>query len=462
MNEGVYRSPKWLRKFLDYEIHTGEDIKGKVSKREIRQKAAAEEKARIEREKAEADRIKREWNNRWDNMSKEDFKDFYKEEFPSEVKYQYDNYIYSSDLEKIRSKWQNNPEIWTRFDKWIKKKREAEAKQEEIKRDLENLYNSIIRDFYSSPYRDKIRTETHKGTIKVYYTFEDGRSFEMWENELTYGNTVYTLGLIHRNKFITLINKIIGDMKNRPGGSKSHNTNSNKGSHNTGSNRGTKANKYSNHPKGALYQTLKDTIEQRELQLKKMSKNDPERVSLQNELDTAKRKLDALKDKYKFENFKHLSSFNLYNESYQDKEISLGSPSVGFGITYGELDEVLYEITDEFPELDYQVDNSLQSSILDTNPSYETDKNSFVVTFYNKQSEFPVDLRVLHYVEPKIFNLVGHVNDKLGMYGLEVYFNDFGENDAYYELLITKKGNKPKLNRQRYIIDDNGEIQYKQ
>ncbi len=33
MNEGVYRSPKWLRKFIDYELHTGEDIKGKVSKK---------------------------------------------------------------------------------------------------------------------------------------------------------------------------------------------------------------------------------------------------------------------------------------------------------------------------------------------------------------------------------------------------------------------------------------------
>lgn len=47
------------------------------------------------------------------------------------------------------------------------------------------------------------------------------------------------------------------------------------------------------------------------------------------------------------------------------------------------------------------------------------------------------------------------------MYGLEVYFQDFGETDAYYEIVITKKGNKPPVNPHRYIIDENGDLQYK-
>ena len=33
LNEGVYRSPKWLRKFMDFEVSTGDDIKGKKSKK---------------------------------------------------------------------------------------------------------------------------------------------------------------------------------------------------------------------------------------------------------------------------------------------------------------------------------------------------------------------------------------------------------------------------------------------
>ena len=138
-----------------------------------------------------------------------------------------------------------------------------------------------------------------------------------------------------------------------------------------------------------------------------------------------------------------------------DSEIEFGNPSVGFGIKYYELDEILYEITDEFQELDYSLDNSSQSAIIQKDP------NSFAITFYNKTIDFPSQLPPLYYLEPKIWNLIGHINDKLGMYGLEVYFSDYGENDAYYELVITKKGNEPPVNPQRYFIDEEGEIHYK-
>lgn len=43
-NEAIYRSPKWLRNFLDYEVATGKDIKGEPSKRT---------KERMARDKAE-------------------------------------------------------------------------------------------------------------------------------------------------------------------------------------------------------------------------------------------------------------------------------------------------------------------------------------------------------------------------------------------------------------------------
>lgn len=35
MNESIYRSPKWLRNFLDFEISTGKDIKGEPSKKQV-------------------------------------------------------------------------------------------------------------------------------------------------------------------------------------------------------------------------------------------------------------------------------------------------------------------------------------------------------------------------------------------------------------------------------------------
>lgn len=33
LNEAKYRSPEWLRNFVDFEVNTGEDIKGEPSKR---------------------------------------------------------------------------------------------------------------------------------------------------------------------------------------------------------------------------------------------------------------------------------------------------------------------------------------------------------------------------------------------------------------------------------------------
>jgi len=56
MNEGVVRSPKWMRNFVDFEINTGDDIKGKPSKR--KQKKIDEEQERL-RKKAEEIREER-------------------------------------------------------------------------------------------------------------------------------------------------------------------------------------------------------------------------------------------------------------------------------------------------------------------------------------------------------------------------------------------------------------------
>jgi len=48
MNEAVHRSPKWLRSFLDFEINTGDDIKGKSP---INQKQVVEDGKRMSKDK---------------------------------------------------------------------------------------------------------------------------------------------------------------------------------------------------------------------------------------------------------------------------------------------------------------------------------------------------------------------------------------------------------------------------
>lgn len=115
-----------------------------------------------------------------------------------------------------------------------------------------------------------------------------------------------------------------------------------------------------------------------------------------------------------------------------------------FGITHQDLSEILYHITDEFPSLEYYVEDSSQSSLV------EKDDNCFIVVFNHKDIDFPSDLPVLHYVEPKIFELINDVNEHLKEFNLYVYSSDFGISDAYYELVISKMEHTPKDTEKRW------------
>jgi hypothetical protein len=115
-----------------------------------------------------------------------------------------------------------------------------------------------------------------------------------------------------------------------------------------------------------------------------------------------------------------------------------------FGISYQDLREILYHITDEFPKLEYDIDDSLQSSLI------EKDDNCFIIVFNQSGYDSMIDLPVLHYVEPKIFELIGDVDEHLKEFNLYVYTSDFGQTDAYYELVISKIGHKPKDTTKRW------------
>lgn len=118
-----------------------------------------------------------------------------------------------------------------------------------------------------------------------------------------------------------------------------------------------------------------------------------------------------------------------------------------YGMSYDDIRDIACYVTDEFPNLSFSVEDSLQSGII------EPDDKSFIIEFYDSEIEFPMDLPALYYVEPKIHDLIRDIDSQLKKYGLEVFYSDFGQNDAYYELVITEIGNKPKLNRHRYRED---------
>lgn len=169
---------------------------------------------------------------------------------------------------------------------------------------MEVLINRIIRDFYSNKYRDKYSTPKEDGETTFRYTFEDGDTFILRGNRIVYdfGNQriTYTVGLILKNRFVELANRIIAsDYNTRPTGQKS---NQNSNQQQSRARQKPKENKYSSHPKGGLYQRLKDTVDLRKKQLSEMSKGHPDRTVLENELTAAETKLKKMQSDYKFEN----------------------------------------------------------------------------------------------------------------------------------------------------------------
>ena len=76
---------------------------------------------------------------------------------------------------------------------------------------------------------------------------------------------------------------------------------------------------------------------------------------------------------------KKFESFG-YNSGYDVKKYSIKefvSISKYFGITYDQLGDVLNYITDEFPQLEYYVEDCSESSLV------KNDSNCFVVWYVN-------------------------------------------------------------------------------
>jgi hypothetical protein len=304
LNEGVFRSPKWLRNFVDFEINTGKDIKGEKS-----EKSKEKEKKKLERERLnterERERAKQEnWKLKWDAIlnsynEREKFKDFFNEFYKS-ILYNYGGrVIFSSDLDKIKENFKGDFTLFDNYEKWKLKNIENERAQKRILQELDDLFNRIVKDFSNNPYDDKIKTPRENGEICFIYTFEQGDTFKMRDNVITYGGSIYTVSLTQRNRFIGLANEISSKSRKRPTqqGSK------------TGYQQGAKKT-HSDNPIYDRYTKLKDNIKLRQEQLNKMSKSDPERSALENELENYKKAAERMKNRHKFEN---LVSFHSYH-----------------------------------------------------------------------------------------------------------------------------------------------------
>ena len=306
LNEAKYRSPKWLRNYVDFEVNTGDDIKGEPSKR----KAAKLEKEK--QDKLKAERLKKQ-----------------------------------TEAEKERARQ-------AMYDEW-KKEAKKKGEQDQIERELNTLYQSIISDFSANRYSDKISTPQRNGKTACYYTFENGKVIRIYKNAtdgrfcVEWETTIYTIGLEWTNKFISLANEMIKKGGPRPtsgrsgydrydsygkGSSQSSGSSGYKQSSSSSGQRKTDNTppKWRDHPKGAMYQNLKDTVKLREEQLKKATGSDKE--ALQNELNAAKRMLDNLNKKYSFES--NIQNFSQFNQIFEKSKF----------VDDDEFDELLDKIND--------------------------------------------------------------------------------------------------------------------
>lgn len=421
MNEGVFRSPKWMRNFADFEINTGEDIKGEKSKHQIkRDKKEAEEK-----------RLK-EWDRKWKETDEDQFRKFMLEEY---------NDFRGSSLKDFANFFRGDDSVWTKYEKWAKRTEEEKM----MMRELTDILNEMNHDWYRNGhnYKDRIQ-QSYEGTMmvckytlikrskwkipskdivmklekdgdgsysgksKMYITFD-----AYWGSHRSSTMTLTLNGLIVA-QFVSFINNVLNTGKDRPS------SNSSNGSSRTYSRPSSK----SSDPKRNLYDTMVSTQKLREEQLRKMKANDPERAAMQNELNVLNTKIKSMKDRYKFE---HLCGFHGFkvNESITPDKFERH-----FGISREMVGDLLFDITDDYPGINWWVVGSSESYLIEPNG------DAFAI-FFESTGE-TLEKENLYGFEKEVHKHMKELNSHLSGYGLRIHTMDFSETDTMYEIIVCK------------------------
>lgn len=125
-------------------------------------------------------------------------------------------------------------------------------------------------------------------------------------------------------------------------------------------------------------------------------------------------------------------------ENFNPSGIVFGTTD--FEITYEDLSDLLVEITDEFPEIEWMIESSRHSKII------EMCKNSFILILCHKSinDEWGFGNSSIAYIEPGIYEIIKNINSQLAAYDLYISNNDFEPfQESEYELVISKIGTKP-------------------
>lgn len=165
---------------------------------------------------------------------------------------------------------------------------------------IEKIYNLIVKDFNNSPYNDKyeVKTISSLDYISFIYKFDNGYTFNMISDSISLkdrNNTVissYTLSPHYYKIFLELVLEINQKSKSR------YNQNSRQYYKRDYEQKVKEEPKVKSTDNPRLDKIL-EKIKLREEQLSKMSKNDPNRSALINELETYKNVANKMKSKTK-------------------------------------------------------------------------------------------------------------------------------------------------------------------
>lgn len=156
LNEGIYSSPKWLKKIINFEFRTGKDVHD--TERDYRKSIS-----------------NREWDEKFDNFFNKSNKT------DKELLYKilltlldigsakYSDTLYSTLVLKLKTKYRYDNTIYNKIDRVLDILKEEELDNATLESDFKEILNKMTDDFRKNPYSDKLKTIKNLGE---YYEFE--------------------------------------------------------------------------------------------------------------------------------------------------------------------------------------------------------------------------------------------------------------------------------------------------
>lgn len=193
--------------------------------------------------------------------------------------------------------------------KWFKRKKKEEPKKSStsnIQEEVVKLLREMVNEWLEHNDDSRFNTIDSGYSNTFEYVFNDGRKMSIEGHTMILLNynigiqTTYTLGNILRGEVVSLINTIIRKINERISERNSYYEDDSYSYSYSYYRKETVTEKSNSHPKFKTYTTLLETIENRKVQLSKMTSSNPEKITLENELNAAIKAANTMKNKYSF------------------------------------------------------------------------------------------------------------------------------------------------------------------